>query len=123
VHSQYRSTREVFEDHLDKRRKGLVEEDLATNYADDVVLLTVNSNGVGHEAIRHSASRLDHQMPKPRFEFLARQVRGPFALLIWSGKSDRDGAIDGADTFVIEDGLIRLQTIHYRLTDTSRKAP
>jgi hypothetical protein len=116
---QPRSTRQVFEDHLDKRRLGLVEEDLAANYAEDVVLLTVNSNAVGHDAIRRSAARLDEQMPKPKFEFIAQQVHGPFALLIWRGLSKREGAVDGADSFVIEGGLIRLQTIHYRLVSPS----
>jgi hypothetical protein len=60
-------------------------------------------------------------MPTPKFEFLARQVNGRFALLIWRGYSSREGAIDGADTFVIENGLIRLQTIHYRLVSPSQR--
>ncbi|MGB3643549.1 MAG: nuclear transport factor 2 family protein [Mesorhizobium sp.] len=121
VAHQPRPTRQVFEDHLEKRRRGLLEEDLAANYAEDVVLLTVNSNGVGHDAIRHSAARLDDQMPTPKFEFVAQQVNGRFALLIWRGYSSREGAIDGADTFVIENGLIRLQTIHYRLVSPSQR--
>ncbi|WP_173931179.1 nuclear transport factor 2 family protein [Chelativorans sp. Marseille-P2723] len=113
-----RSTRQVFEDHLEKRKRHLLEEDLAKNYAKDVVLLTVNSNAVGHDAIRTSAARLAEQLPDGTFEFLAKQVNGRFALLIWRGNSHRGRAIDGSDSFVIEDGLIRLQTIHYRLVDS-----
>lgn len=88
---------EVFEDHLDKRRKGLPEADRATNYAEDAVL-TVNSNAIGYDAIRCSAAKLNERLPSPEFEFLARQVHGRFALLIWRGKSGRQGAIHGADS-------------------------
>ena len=112
---QRRTTEEVFESHLDYRLNGLVEQDLKRNYAPNVVLLTVNSNARGHDAIRASAARLASQLPKAEFEFLAKQVNGPFALLIWRGTSVKGKAIDGADSFVIVDGLIRLQTIHYRL--------
>ncbi|MDQ2705960.1 MAG: nuclear transport factor 2 family protein [Pseudomonadota bacterium] len=110
-----RSTEEVFEDHLRLRVENQLEEDLARNYAEDVILLTVNSNACGHDAIRMSAARLADQLPEPRFEFIAEQVRDRFALLIWRATSDRFDAIVGADSFVIEGGLIRLQTIHYRL--------
>jgi hypothetical protein len=48
-----RRTREVFDDYLRLR----LEDDLARNYAKDVVLLTVNSNACGHQAIRTSAGR------------------------------------------------------------------
>ena len=42
-----RSTKEVFEDHLNLRLKGDLETDLSRNYDRDVVLLTANSNRVG----------------------------------------------------------------------------
>lgn len=111
-----RSTEDVFEDHLRLRLEGQLEDDLARNYAPDVVLLTVNSNACGHEAIRMSAARLAEQIPDAAFEFTARQVAGRFALLIWKATSPKQDAVEGSDSFVIEDGLIRLQTIHYRLT-------
>jgi hypothetical protein len=112
-----RSTKEVFEDHLRLRLEGKLEEDLRRNYAEDVVLLTVNSNAIGHDAIRYSASRLNEQLPGGYFEFVARQVRDDFALLIWRAKSERLDAIEGSDSFVIRDGKIRLHTIHYGLVD------
>ncbi|SIT86650.1 hypothetical protein [Pontibaca methylaminivorans] len=110
-----RGTRDVFHDHLRLRAAGDLETDLRRNYARDVVLLTVNSNARGHDAMRISAGRLARQLPGARFEFLARQVRGPFALLIWRGYSCRCDAIGGADSFLITGGLIRMQTIHYQL--------
>lgn len=119
--SNSRSTEEVLEDHLAKRRKRLLEDDLATNYADSVALLTVNSNAVGHDAIRYSAARLAEQLPEADYEFIAKQVNGPYALLIWRATSRDGDAIDGADSFVIEDGLIQLQTIHYRLVNSESR--
>ncbi|MCG7508406.1 hypothetical protein [Mesorhizobium retamae] len=111
-----RDTHQVLEDHLRLRLEGRLEEDLQRNYAPDVVLLTVNSNSKGHHAIRMSAKRLAEQLPDADFEFVMKQVSGSFALLVWKARSPRQEAHSGADTFVIENGLIRLQTIHYHLT-------
>lgn len=113
--NQPRSAEEVFEDHLELRRKGDLEEDLRRNYAPDVVLLTVNSNATGHDALRMSAKRLEEQLPDAEFEYDAKQVNGSYALLIWSATSPRFDAVEGADSFVIENGKIVLQTIHYGL--------
>jgi hypothetical protein len=82
-----RRTQEVFDDHLRLRLENRLEDDLARNYAEDVVLLTVNSNGCGHEAMRMSAGRLAEQLPEAEFEFIAKQVRDRFALLIWKATS------------------------------------
>lgn len=119
--AQFRSRRaeEVFEDHLRLRLEGRLEEDITRNYARDVVLLTSNSNACGHDAIRISARRLAEQLPQAKFEIIEKQLNGRFALLIWRASSDHHDAVDGADSFVIEDGLIQLQTIHYRLLDNS----
>jgi hypothetical protein len=113
-----RSAEEVFEEHLRLRVTGNLEEDLRRNYAEDVVLLTVNSNARGHDALRMSARRLRDQLPDARYEFLAKQVNGPYVLLIWRGLSSRFNATEGADSFVIRDGKIRFQSIHYRLEAT-----
>jgi hypothetical protein len=118
-----RSAEEVFKDHLRLRVAGSLEEDLRRNYADDVVLLTVNSNARGHDAIRMSARRLREQLPDARYEFLAKQVNGPYVLLIWRGWSSRFNATEGADSFVIRDGKIRFQSIHYRLEEPRVPSP
>lgn len=114
-HAMQRDTYQVFKDHLRLRLEGDLETDLRRNYAPDVVLLTVNSNAQGHDAIRISTARLQKQLPNGRFELLTEQVRGDFALLFWRGYSQRFDAIGGVDSFMITDGLIRMQTIHYQL--------
>lgn len=81
------TAREVFEDHLRLRVEGELEEDLRRNYSKDMVLLTSNSELVGHDAIRASAARLDEQLPDASFTFLSKRVHGPYAFLIWEGRS------------------------------------
>lgn len=110
-----RSTTEIFEDHLKLRVEGDLETDLQRNYSETVTLLTENSNATGHDALRISAKRLAEQLPNSRFEFLSKQISGPYALLIWRAVSDRFQALGGADSFFIEDGRIQMQTIHYQL--------
>lgn len=110
-----RTTTEVFQDHLRLRIDGRLEEDIARNYAEDVVLLTENSVLFGHEAIRTSAERLAYQFPEGRFEFTAQQVAGEYAFLVWRGESEGRSLKNGADSFVIRDGKIRMQSIYYEL--------
>lgn len=110
-----RSTEEVFEDHLRLRAEGKLEEDLARNYDHQVVLLTSNSKMSGHDALRVSAQRLREQLPGAHFSYHVRQVQGAYALLIWSAKSSRFDAVEGADSFVIKNGKIAFQSIHYTL--------
>ena len=114
-----RSAAEVFEDHLRLRMAGDLETDLRRNYADEVVLLTVNSCFIGHDGMRRSAKKLADQLPDAKFEFIAKKVEQRFALVIWRAESSRFEAVEGSDSFVIEDGLIRLQTIHYGLRPSS----
>ncbi|WMT92891.1 nuclear transport factor 2 family protein [Pelagibacterium sp. H642] len=110
-----RSTEVVFKDHVRLRLEGKLEDDLERNYSEHVVLLTVNSNAQGHDAIRTSATRLEEQLPQASFEIIEMQTNGPFALLIWSARSSGMDAVEGADSFVIENGKIVFQSIHYGL--------
>ena len=110
-----RSTEEVFEDHLRLRLAGKLEEDLQRNYASDIVLLTCNSDRTGRAAMRVPAARLKEQLPDAEFTSLAKQVKDSYALLIGHATSDRFGAVEGADSFMIENGKIVFQSIHYKL--------
>jgi hypothetical protein len=50
-------------------------------------------------------------------------VQTIYVLLIWRGWSSRFDATEGADSFVIRDGKIRFQSIHYRLEDPRAPSP
>lgn len=114
-----RSVTEVFEDHLRLRQSQDLEADLRRNYAPDVILLTMNSVLHGHDGLRRSAGRLHSQLPDARFEFSAKRVEGQYAFLVWRADSERYRVECGADSFLIRDGLIRMQTIHYHLLPKS----
>jgi hypothetical protein len=110
-----RGSAEVFRDHLALTLAGCSNEDISRNYAEDIVLLCFDGAYRGRKAVRESARRLAKQSPNARFELLSEVVDGPFAFLLWRAKADGREAIDGADTFMIRDGRIVMQSVFYRL--------
>ena len=108
-----RSAREVFVDHLRCRSARAVEEDIARNYAAGVVLLTGCGLHRGHEGVRLLARLLDEQLPCAAYEYRTRLVGGEVAFLEWSARCAAASVEDGADSFLIRDGKIVAQTIHY----------
>ena len=110
-----RSTEEVLHDHLELRRIGDLDTDLARNYAESSVLLCRYGVSEGHNAIRGSAQLLALQLPAVRFEYLACITHGESGFLEWRAESPDALIEDGADSYLIRDGLILVQTIHYTL--------
>ena len=110
---QTRTTEEVFADHLRLAQAGRVEEDLARNYAEDCVFLTNRGVYHGREGGRQLAEMLLLELPDPTFIYTTQQVSGRVAFLGWSGRGGGRRVRDGADSFLIEEGRIRVQTIHY----------
>jgi len=108
-----RSAAEVFDSHLRLRECNDLEADLRTNYAADVVLLTCTGVFRGHEGVRASAAELRRYFPDGKYDYVHRMVEGDVAFLVWTGCSPVGEVKDGADTFVIRDGRIVVQTIHY----------
>lgn len=117
--NQTRSTAEVFEDHLRLRQQHNVEEDIARNYAADVVILTLEGVFYGHGGVRHTSHILHELLPGEHYHYLKKQVAEEYACLEWSGTSSRGGAEvqHGADGYAIRDGRIVAQMIHYYLAD------
>jgi hypothetical protein len=108
-----RSTAEVFEDHLRRAAEGDLGGDIERNFAPDVVLLTGIGVLRGHDGVRRSRAVLQDDIPDARFEYVTRLVDSTHAFLEWRAVGKATTIDDGADSFYIEDGLIRLQTIHY----------
>lgn len=113
-----RSARQVFEDHLRTGLEGTVEEDLARNYADDLVVLTSNGVQRGHDRLRRQADKLRKELPNCTFCYGTQLVEGEFAFLEWSADADGAKVRDGADSYVIRNGQIVAQTIHYTIEAT-----
>lgn len=110
---QARTTREVFEDHLQKRKEGRVEDDIRENYAENIVMMTRLGIFTGHDGVRQTASNLERFLPGATFEYVDKQVEGEYAYLGWTGTSPEGVVRDGVDGFVIRDGKIVAQFIHY----------
>lgn len=108
-----RSAREVLDDHLQKSQYGCVEADLAHNYAPDIVVLAGDGVYRGYEGMRKLAQRLRDELPNAVFEYRTVLVEEDVGFLEWSGHGGNAHVHDGADSFVIRDGKIVAQTIHY----------
>jgi ketosteroid isomerase-like protein len=108
-----RTTAEVLEDHLQLAKEGDLEQDLARNYAEDVVVFMSDGIYRGLNDVRALARRLDEELPSATFEYITVLSEGDVGFLEW--RADARGAVvtDGADSFVIRDGKIVAQTIHY----------
>jgi hypothetical protein len=108
-----RTTQEVFEDHLQKRLNGDLEADIQENFSPDVILLTGTGTFHGHRGVRQSAAELEKYLGGAKFAYTTKIVEGGYAFLEWRGRNGSKHVKDGADSFVIKDGKIVMQTIHY----------
>lgn len=111
--SRTRPPEEVLKNHLHLAKHGDVEEDLSSNYAEDVVILTAGGTYHGHDGVRTLAERLQEEVPEATFEYHTIEIEGEVGFLVWSADSPKATIEDGADSFVIRDGQIVAQTIYY----------
>jgi hypothetical protein len=111
--TSHRSAVEVFNDHLWQGKHGSVEQDLPRNFAEDVVMLTGRGVYHGYDGMRYLAQLLREELPNARFEYITVQLEGEVGFLEWTAQADGAYVEDGADSFVIRDGRIVAQTIHY----------
>lgn len=116
-----RGAEAVLRDHLRCWRTGTVEEDLERNYAGGVVLLTDRGRFCGRDGLRRLNEILLGELPSPRFEYRTLLTEGDVAFLEWSASSRDGGRAEGADTYLVRDGRIVLQTVHYTVTDAGRE--
>ena len=117
-----RSAQEVLDDHLDiANRWGsdegverIVEEDLRRNVAEECVILINRGVFRGHEGVMQLARILGEELPEHReFQYTHKVVEGRLAFLEWAYEDAHVRVTDGADSYLIEDGKIVAQTIHY----------
>lgn len=87
--------------------------DLAENYAEDVLLLSAEGIHHGHRGVRVLAGILRDYVPAGTYHYRTLLVAGDVGMLQWSASGESRRIHDGADTFVVRDGLIRAQSIHY----------
>lgn len=111
--SKDRSAGEVLESHLQYRKAGDLEADLRENYADDVVLLSAEGVHRGHDGVRYLADILRSYVPDGSYRYDQVLTGGEVGMLTWTGSGGQRKIHDGVDSYVIRDGKITAQTIHY----------
>jgi hypothetical protein len=114
-----RSAEEVLDDHLRLAAENDLDGDLARNVADDIVILTGRGTFHGCDGVRELARQLMDEIPSGEWVYRNRLVAGRMAFLEWTVEAGPYRIPDGADSYLIEDGLIVAQTIHYTVTDAA----
>lgn len=111
----------MLESHLKLRKAGELDVDLGRSYADDVVLLS-GGEGVHHgkDGVRLLAGVLRSSLPEGQYTYREVIVEGDYGMLLWTGRSDEVEVHDGADSYVVRDGQIVAQTIHYATRSAQR---
>jgi hypothetical protein len=117
-----RTAQEVLDDHLnidehfgaDQDWQRIVEEDMRRNVSEEIVILINRGTFRSHEGVRSLAYMLGEELPEQRsFEYTYRAVEGRMAFLEWAYEDEDVRVRDGADSYLIENGKIVAQTIHY----------
>lgn len=114
-----RTAQEVFDDHLRLSETSSWREDIERNVSPDIVVLTGFGTYRGRAGVEGLAALLDRQLPGARFTYTTRLVEGEVAYLEWTAEADGARVRHGADSFVIRDGWIVVQTIYY-VVETDR---
>ena len=90
------------------------EEDIRRNVSEDIVILINRGTFRGHEGVRQLARMLLEELPEHNtFEYTYKAVEGRMGFLEWAYEDAYVRVRDGADSYLIEDGKIVAQTIHY----------
>ena len=108
-----RTAEEVFDDHLRLAGEHRFEEDIRRNVAPDCVIFERRGIFHGRTGARELAQLLEEELPDAPYTYTTRQVVGRVAFLEWTAEAEHTRVRDGADSFLIENGWIVAQTIHY----------
>lgn len=104
----------AFEDHL---RRALEDAplggDIDSKFADDCMLVTSFGTFHGRDGVWVAAQLLDQALPNARYRYEECVRHGGLCFLGWCADADGASVDDGTDSFLIEDGKIKIMTIHY----------
>ena len=118
-----RTAQEVLDDHLnlandwvDSALDRVLDEDLRRNVSEDIVILINRGTFRSHEGVRQLAQMLSEELPEHQaFQYTYISVDGRVGLLEWTYEDSTVRVRVGVDSYLIEDGKIVAQTIHYTL--------
>lgn len=90
-----------------------MDTDVSRNFAADCVLLTSIGVFRSHKGVREAADLLHQELPNACYQYCTRLVHDDMAFLQWTATADGTRVDDGADSFLIRDGVIKIMTFHY----------
>jgi hypothetical protein len=114
-----RPPEEVFHDHLTLAAEHRFEEDIERNVAPHCVILERRGIFYGRDGARELARLLEEELPNAPYLYTNRLVADRVAFLEWTAQAAHTRVVDGADSFLIEDGWIVAQTIHYTVEEAA----
>jgi hypothetical protein len=109
-----RSPQEIFQHHAEALG-GEDLEGIVGDYADDAIFITPDGIKRGKDGVREAFTQLLSDLPGAAWELPTQLYEDDVLLLEWKATSDAARVDDGIDTFVFQDGLIRVQTVRYTL--------
>jgi ketosteroid isomerase-like protein len=106
-----RTPEEVFQHHA--RALGASDlEQLDADYADDAVFITPAGVKRGKDSIREANAHVLADLPNATWNMRTQIYEGDLMFVEWA--ADSASALgEGVATFVIRDGLIRAETLHF----------
>jgi hypothetical protein len=108
-----RTTEEVFDSHLLYTLDWDIDTDIELNYSPHCFLLSSYGIFFGRMGIRKAFAVLESQIPEANFLYTTKTVYNDIAFLEWQAEAADTYIDDGVDTFIISNGKIVCQTMHY----------
>jgi uncharacterized protein (TIGR02246 family) len=110
-----RTPQEVFQHHVEALLAGDIEG-IVADYTDDAVFITPEGVLHGKDGIREAFTKLLSDLPNAEWDVPTTLFAGDVLFIEWKAVSENTMALDGIDTFMFRDGMIRVQTVRYTLT-------
>ena len=110
-----RSARQVFDDHWDAILSGDMDRILA-DYAPDAVFVTPGGVARGHAEVQAVFEGIGDNVGEMAFNQDSVTAGDSMVLLEWSGEGADGRTARGVDSFYVEGGFIRYQTLSYSVT-------
>jgi uncharacterized protein (TIGR02246 family) len=107
-----RSPQQVFQHHAEALGAGDLDG-IVDDYTDDAVFITPEGVKSGKDGIREAFTQLLADVPNAAWELKTQIYEGDVLFLEWTATSAATKVEDGIDTFIFQDGMIRLQTVRY----------
>ena len=107
-----RSPQEIFQHHAEALGAGDLDG-IVEDYTDDAVFITPAGVRSGKDGIREAFTQLLADVPNASWELKTQIYEGDVLFLEWAATAAATKVEDGIDTFIFQDGQIRLQTVRY----------